>query len=79
MKKKLTFGTLEDQSNSMVSFYKSLDYTQRFKLCIELTERNHWRNEQDWRNGINKSKGIRVFVAENGETLEDVFKRAENQ
>ncbi|MFN0050453.1 MAG: hypothetical protein ACKVOU_15125 [Cytophagales bacterium] len=78
MKKKLTFGTLEDQSNSMISVHKSLDYTQRFKLCIESTERNHWRNEIDWRNGINKSKVIRVFVAENGESLEDVFKIAEN-
>lgn len=77
--KKITFGTFENKKDAFHEYQKSLSYEERLRLCIQVTERNHWRNSESWKNGINKNVKLKVYTTRENESLEELFKRKKDE
>jgi hypothetical protein len=79
MKKKITFGTLENQGDDFLRYSRSLSYSQRLNYLESLRKMAFGKRYDEALENINsKEKKVVILSAKKGESLKDFFKRVDD-
>jgi len=79
MKKKITFGNVENQGDDFLRYSRSLSYSERLNYLGRLRRMAFGKKYDEVLNEMKRSKKkIVVLSANEGESLKDFFLRVDN-